>query len=252
MDCTRARELILRHITEAPLQSLDAGQLLRHITVCPACYEYLRSSGEAWHLLPYGVPELAPPPDLKDRVLQQAVREKTRRARGLGFRKSWLRNASSVAAAAVILLLAGFWWQGYRASKELLAEMSAARGQLQAAATLLTDTRQVPVQKIYLNHDHGFDNVWGVVSIYETRYGYVLAMSLGGLPTPEHSGVYRIWLLKDGKRTDCGSLLPDAAGYASVIMQMPDMEWEAIGITQEPDEKTLPEPRGPRVAFGQL
>mgnify|MGYP001406831740 CR=1 FL=1 len=62
--------------------------------------------------------------------------------------------------------------------------MNATRAQLQAAATLLTDTRQVPAQKIYPRHDGGFEEVWGIVSIYETRYGYVLALSLGGLPLP--------------------------------------------------------------------
>ena len=79
-----------------------------------------------------------------------------------------------------------------------------------------------------------------------------LVVALGGLPPVREGQVYRLWLLAGDRRTDGGSLTPDAAGFASLVVQLPEFAYDSLGVSLEPDGLPSPGPRGPRVLFARL
>ncbi len=95
------------------LDALEPGDergFEEHLAVCEQCRADLAGLREAAALLAYGAPSVAPPPELKERILTQARSERPNVVPLQRRRRSWtapLAAAAAVAACAAIVL--GIW-----------------------------------------------------------------------------------------------------------------------------------------------
>ncbi len=82
------------------------------------------------------------------------------------------------------------------------------------------------------------------------KYGILAVLQLEQLP-PDR--VYQVWLIRDGQREDGGYFLVDSTGYGqiSISTQRPLYEYQAIGITIEPDGGSIV-PTGKKILDGDM
>ncbi len=161
-------------------------------------------------------------------------------------------RAGWVAAALAVALPAGWLWQQQGQLRRLSGAVVRSQAELAAAASVLGEGELRPAWILRLTKEPAFSQAWGRATLYRTHYGDVLVVAMGGLPPVQGERVYRLWLLQGGKRVDGGSVRPDAAGFAFLLVHREIFQYDAIGLTLEPDGAVLEQPRGPRVLFASV
>lgn len=268
-DCHRARDLIIAYVTDS-IADHQLRELLDHVAACDGCSAYLRDMARAMEGLPYTLPLVKPPTGLRERVLDRIAREAgagrpgdeqgnpapqdtpdDRPSGEPGQCKSALSNRWRWVAAVAAALLVGAQLHLIRqvgSDRDLLRdELTQARREIAAAATVLGEGVIEPQWVVRMEKGDGFERAWGHATLYRTRYGDVLVLAVGGLPRPEGGGTYRAWLWGEDGATPAGPLEPDAAGYASLIVQLKRFDHRTMAITWEADGHAEGPPRGPRV-----
>ena len=163
-------ELIAGHALRA-LSSEDEERVVVHLAECEQCRRKLRETEAVASSLAYGVPQVAPPPELRSRVLAisepvvvaPAAAASSARPQRTPARRGWWPRFAAIAVPAMALALVGLlaWNVSLRndvsANRDNLANGAAVMlpgvgnvvAQTDGNATLFASLRPAPAGKIY-------------------------------------------------------------------------------------------------------
>ncbi|RME83204.1 MAG: hypothetical protein D6775_08765 [Caldilineae bacterium] len=223
------------------LDAEETARVAEHLASCATCRAELASYEEVVDTLPLAAREVAPPPHLKQRIMQAAMAGQAvtspQQTPSLG---QWLRDlfawrvpAWGVAMVAVILLLAGgnlALWQQLR----------------QARTTVST-----PMRIVALSGTETAPAATGLL-IFDQE-GFVGTLVVDGMPPLDHEHQYQLWLIENGRRDNGGvfSVEADGYGWLQIRGEKPLSSYQAFGITVEPAGGS-PGPTGPKMLGGEL
>jgi len=198
------------HSLVAPyaLDALDASEeqeFEQHLALCERCREELAGLREAAAALALGAPEAAPPPELRQRILDQARSERPNVV-PLRRPRRWagpLAATSAVAAAAAVVL--GIWATSLNNSTDPLESVLSKPG-----ARLVAMGR------------------YGGVAVGPDGQG-VLALAVPPAPT---SKTYEAWVIRGGKATPAG-LFQGRPGTSIVKVSKPVPVGSVVAVTIE-------------------
>lgn len=203
-----------------------------HLATCAACRLKLDEIADTIDLLPLATPPVAPPPDLRAKVMNRVAQETA----GMEHRADPVRRRTLpiwAAAAAVAALLLGSY------SLLRIQELQQRLAALQSAAPVeravsLTGTELAPGANGRVVVAHGVNSTH-------------IALEAHSLPPLQPGEAYQLWLIKDGKRISGGVFVVDGTGTGGVATWLPgSVEFDALGVTREPDALGL-QPRGTKV-----
>lgn len=203
--------LALRHLDEA-----EAARLQAHVDRCPPCREALAAWTDLLGELPLAEQPVAPPPELKRRILGALPPQEQAPPASNRFLLRW------VGLVATFALLLGSYaiWRVERLSPETIA--------LKGEGPAKGATAQV--------------------ALYEEGTGTRVAITAVGLPPLAQDEVYQLWLLKGGERKAVCAFKVDASGHGETTYWLPGrIAYDRLGVTREPDATYSHEPRGPKV-----
>jgi len=241
-----AREELPAHALQA-LDPEDTVRLSEHVAGCPRCQDELRHFDEVLGLLGAAVPQEAPPPGLRARVLARAIESATAQIAGGSARSplpGWAR-AALAAAAVLVLALVGGMVSVLNDVQDLRRELEAVRAQQREVTSVLAQaTWWAPVTGVASQARPEVGRLY----LSEGEHGVLV---IDGLPPLALGEVYQIWLIRaDETRISGGVFTVDAAQRATLLLTAPGT-WTAyrgMGITIEPGPAGSPGPTGPRVA----
>src|SRR5438105_508706 len=179
MEADAIHELTAAYALDA-LDEREEREYEAHLARCPSCREELASFTETATSLAYGVESPAPPPDLRDRILEQARAE---RPNIVPLRRpvwrSWSAAAAAVAACAAIGL--GIW--AVTLSRSLDRERSAKEQQ----AGVLSIVSDPAARRFALSGSHG------TLVVSHTGAGALLVSNLRRAPSGK---TYEAWVIQ--------------------------------------------------------
>jgi anti-sigma-K factor RskA len=250
------------------LGEVEAGdELLDHLAACDACQQDLRDYVQVARMLPSDAPDIAPPPDLRARILaavedearpvaeppiqpvapaaaQVASAPKSNRLLRTpwGRRLATFRPAFALAVAMLVLLL------GWNIS--LQRQISAQQNQIansreswQSMIVLLND----PAVHWYpVAGDTAKGHLWVAP---ESTVGCLV---LQGLPALAADQVYQVWLRNSYEHSSGGVFeARNGNGWVMVRAGEPLENYDAVGVTIEPRGGSAA-PTGPPVVQGSI
>jgi anti-sigma factor RsiW len=167
------------------LDALDEHDELayeEHLRGCPQCREDLAAVQDTAGLLAYGTVAQAPPPALRERILDQARSE---RANVIPIRRHWaLPAAASVAAVAATAAIGlGIWASSLRS--DLNGEREARTG-LEQVVSVISDPESERVSASVGS---------GTLVVSPTGAAALILSSLAPAPSGK---TYEIWVAEDG------------------------------------------------------
>jgi anti-sigma-K factor RskA len=180
--------------------------------------------------LPYALPEAAPSPSLRQRVLDHAI-GRTRRppfgASRPGRVRGWLLALGGAAAVAVVA--AAIAWAQLGGAQAELARMQEQVARARAETGAAQATAQAAQQVI--------------AQLQGTGHGTMLRTNTGEtvlvvqLPLPRPGRTYQLWRIQGNKApASAGLLTVNQQGYGSIVMapgQQPQ-SGEVVAVTDEP------------------
>ncbi len=223
------------------LGSLDAEEASRveqHLLSCLICRSEANAFQVVTEQLSFAAPVVAPPPDLKDRLMQRVrTAQPGQRLPAQASKRPWLARLLpvwGVASLCVMIALAGlnlFLWQRLERSELFMSPEG---------------MRAVP-----LNSPDVVSRATGFVLISED--GDNGALVVDGLPHLDESQQYQVWLVRDGQRTSGAIFSTDERSYGGTRIRVPGslLEYSAVSITVEPSGGS-PQPTGAVVLGGPL
>lgn len=225
----------LRELLPDYALGLLEGDDLARMTAALQADSTLRAELDAYHAvlgaLSVSVPQLTPPPELREKVLRQAQPKRL-----IFFpRRAWALVAAAasllVGLAAVVLLLRG--------SDELSTK--------ERIAAITTDERTTWVQ-ISGTEDH--PELSGKFGIAPD--GKAAVLKLSNLALLEPSQAYQLWLVRGEERLSGHVWRPEKT-EAEVLIKLPDdfQTYQAIGLTVEPKGGS-PSPTSPPIFITKL
>lgn len=200
------------------LDDADEREYEEHLRVCPRCREELASLQEAASALAYGVVAPAPPPALRQRILEQATSE---RENVVPFRsRRPFRAAVAVAAAAACLALGLGIWAG-SLSRSLDRERQA-RARQDELVSILSDpgARQVPLS--------------GASGRLVVSLTGKAALVLSDVKRAPEGKTYEVWVIDGGKPQPAG-LFEAESGREAVALTRAVPEGATVAVTLEQD-----------------
>lgn len=228
--------------TEYLLGTLDAAERARvdaHLEECPACRAELAEDARVLDAIGRGVAQSAPPPALRERILNAA------RAESASNTPARKRSAPAMAwmlaaAAALVALIAG--WQMFEARNER-ARMSAQLAEQQRSLAVLAADDLV---RFELQGDAAPAHAR---AFWSHRHGLVFtAERLQPVPSGR---TYQLWAISDGQPISVGVFEAGDAGTAAVVVATPETltRVDAIAVTVEP-AGGLPQPSTAPILVG--
>lgn len=198
----------------------EERELERHLAGCAEC----RAEVEALREIHNDLAELssAPPPELRERVLEGAS-EEDHRGRGV---RTW--RVPLVAAAAILLVVVAL------GSYVFLPSIG------DEATASLSPTALAPAAA-------------GEVRLAGDGGNVSVSLEVSGLPEPGPDEYYEMWFVRDGERVSGGGFAVDSEGRAEVTMNAPNdvSEYPNVGITRERVGDPRPTPEN-NVLKGEL
>jgi anti-sigma factor RsiW len=230
------------------LSEVERDQLEQHLKNCASCREELAELTIVWESIPYEMDEVEPPADLKHEVFSSIFSTQTNssvkdkksvianmwRARF----KPYMSSRSVKVAAVLFLLLVGMGWNNVQLRTQLSTIEKEGSFPAQIAQTYTLTAADPDGQPAY-------GNAWLIVHGEQKR----LVVHMNGLSSTTGEEAYQVWLIHDGKRNNAGTFRVDSVGHGVLTYMFtdPDMEFDAIGITLEPDPYGE-QPRGKKVS----
>lgn len=183
--------------------------------------------------LPYGLPEAAPPADLRQRVLDRATGRTPAASRAAPTRpatgmRAWIWSLSGVTAAAVLAAAIG-WGQLIGARDELAssqAQVATAQSQLgQMQAQIAAAERVIA----------SLQGQSGSAAIVQTHAGTTLLVAQ--LPPLQPGRVYQLWRIQGNSApASAGLFTVDQRGYGQAnLTDGQPASGETVAVTDEPD-----------------
>jgi anti-sigma factor RsiW len=178
MEADTIHELTAAYALDA-LDEREEREYEAHLARCPSCREELASFTETATSLAYGVESPAPPPDLRDRILERARAERPNVVPLRPAWRSWTAAAAAVAACAAIGL--GIW--AVTLSRSLDRERSAKAQQ----ASVLSIVSDPAARRFALSGSHG------TLVVSRTGAGALLVSNLRPAPSGK---TYEAWVIQ--------------------------------------------------------
>jgi anti-sigma factor RsiW len=178
MEADTIHELTAAYALDA-LDEREEREYEAHLARCPSCREELASFTETATSLAYGVESPAPPPDLRDRILERARAERPNVVPLRPAWRSWTAAAAAVAACAAIGL--GIW--AATLSRSLDRERSA-KEQQAGVVSILSDPA---ARRFALSGSHG------TLVVSRTGAGALLVSNLRPAPSGK---TWEAWVIQ--------------------------------------------------------
>lgn len=245
------------------LGSLEADELEifgRHLGQCAECEAEVRSLTAAVEVLARSVPQQAPPPDLRERILSSA-RAATAEPENLtspprhpwANRRVWLPAAASL----VIALGAGIYGSHLHVETRLAAlseradlserEIAAARRAAIDVRSALEVITAPDVTRIDLQGEGQAENATARV-LWSRERGMVFAGA--DIPTPPAGTAHHVWLLTDRETVHAG-ILPHPGPGVAIFSTPRDIPLPVgAAVTIEPAGGTPAGPSRPPILAG--
>jgi len=200
----------------------EERELERHLEGCPRCRGELERIRRA-HALLQATADVAPPPELKDRVLGQVRGEIPARSGG-----KWWFWASAAAALLIVAVL------GVGLFRAITSDSS----------------EGVPLTATALAPEAG-----GEVRVEEVGQNLRVELEVWDMPELREGEYYEMWYYaeEDGGRISCGTFRAGPEGRTTVNLTAPASArgYPEIEITREPDDGD-PKPSGEEVLEGNF
>lgn len=263
ISCEDMGEILAPYALGA-LDILDRKPVEAHIQACLPCAQLAREYQEIASSLPYGVPLLDPPADLKEKVMGQIAMQPQTPLPTTPAPSRWQRFWSSLDAllrpravgialvGAVAVLALTIWvialetdLNSERTASQTLAENLRQQQQTWAWALLPA------VRKYALGGTDAAPRAWGTMLFEGTsQQGMLVVADMAPLSGDK---VYQLWLVQDNQRTSGGTFAVDTSGRAQLRVWAPQplTAYQSMGVTIEPVGGS-PGPTGPRVLRGPM
>ena len=269
MRCEEARENLVPFLTGS-VDPARASAIDEHLDACGECTSTLASEGNLMLQFALSVPQLEPPPRIKQQLLSRIDGETPLRRwaeaavrlpetlRSLG-RRATLRSVIVVVSALVLSIVGGVWLDGrldqVAQEEETLAQRipTVAQGERnvqEMVEALPSAASGSGVTVTRLSATEASPNSRGM--IYVTAKEKLALLTARDLPTLSSENVYKVWLLKSGQKHDTGVFEVDSTGYGQHYIQLsvPLSEFDEIVISME--RAGAGEPTGESVLKGDL
>ena len=179
-------------------------------------------------LLPYALPEVQPPSQLRDRLLAAATQPASRRERSPRFSAwSWSPMIASVAAIATVAV----GLDNYRLRQELGQVQAQMNQQAEIVATLQQPaSRLVSLQGTQPSGPSG--------SVVLDAHNQKLVIAARQLPPLPVNQIYRLWAVIEDQKIACGDFNTSPTGTVSKSLTIPiaacNSQRAKLVVTQEP------------------
>jgi anti-sigma-K factor RskA len=246
------------------LPAAERAAFEAHLATCAECAAEVQALAPVATALAHAVPQTAPPPQLRERVLASVGASGDRPAKRVQAAQT---NVPWLAAAAALVLAVALG--AYTA--QLRNRITLLEGQLRAAALrvetserMIADARQSAVQVqstvgVLAAPDLARVDLAGQPiaprasgrAFWSRSRGLVFTAS--NLPPLPAGRVYQLWVVTAQAPVSAGLLRPDAEGRVSTVVETPaDLPQPvAMAVTIEP-EGGVPAPTGDRYLIGAV
>jgi anti-sigma-K factor RskA len=196
MERTGIHELSAAYALDA-LDADERGEFEEHLTHCPECREAVVSFQETASALAHHVEMPPPPPSLRDRILEQARRE---RSNVVPLRPRWVFPATATVAAVAACAAIGFGiW----------------------AATLNNRLAERPEAV-------GLTGANGSLIVSPAREGTLVVRNLDPAPAGK---TYEAWVIKGGTPLPAGTFT--GGGRVAFVLTRPVPDGAIVAVTLE-------------------
>jgi anti-sigma-K factor RskA len=224
---------LLAGYTLGDLSSEESAELQQLLQTDPKLLQELDRYQETLAMLPLALRESSPAANLRERLLARGVPQQPK-----GKPSWWVILALGFGAAIALLGVDSILLR--RQMAETLAELQNHR---ETVAML----RQPQSRIITLQGMGIISTAAGRLVVTDQKATVVIA----NLMPPPPGKSYQLWGIRDGKKLNCGKLIPDAQGtiYKNIVTDRLLMEATSFMVTLEPAE-TMPQPTGDTVMMG--
>jgi hypothetical protein len=215
-----------------------------HLPQCQACKEEFEELKQVWEELPYTMKLIEPPSELKGEVMD-AVFGETIKVNKAAASPDWSYNRGSsysrirrwgLVSAAALVIVAGSLavWNWRTATPAVPNNVALEPAKLQ---------QEYLLRAFDPGNPNGKGNVW----MTQQGSGLQVVLHVSGLLPTKGEEAYQMWMVKAGKRYNCGTFQVDQTGNGVLVYPLKrPVEFDTIGITLEPDANGT-QPRGKKV-----
>jgi anti-sigma-K factor RskA len=233
------QEMLPAFVLDA-IDDADRARVERHLPQCDVCARVAADFRAVADQLPFAVPSIEPPADLRYRVLA-ATMPRTARAPSfvdsLSAGLSNLFRAPAFAALALVLIVALAVWnvslqnqiaQQAALNTQVMTEMAQQRDFMTTMAYAGGQPKQLQGTQVAVR---------AAGRLYGAPDESMLALIAVDMPTLPQGKVYQFWLIdQSGDRTSGGTFTVDAAGRGWLLIRAPKplSNYQGVGVTEEP------------------
>jgi anti-sigma-K factor RskA len=247
LTCGEVADLLPELALEALDDQVKRDQIAAHIDVCPNCRERYETLTQAVLNLAMAVPQTAPPPQLKQALMEQVAagipapdeQDAYERSPAQSWRQA-LRSIFAHPALMLSALLAVAALAGYAYLASRPAPVAPAIDNLDR---LVVESSEA----IKLNGTAQTPDAWADLRFKPDNYEAVLVV--GDLQALDSDKIYQLWLVDGTGKRDTGALFNcGSKGTAKVLVSAPRRmrDYVRFGVTIEPAGGS-PGPTGPGV-----
>ncbi len=252
--CKELEELIPAYVLDA-VDDADRARIEKHLPYCANCTQLVEAYRPVADMLPYSVPMVEPPVDLKYRVLAAATPKAAPVKPQVSFvtaLSNFFTNVfrSPVFAAVMLLLVIGLVAWNVLLQNQITQQVAfnqQIRADVARNQALVSIISYADGEPKYMQATDAAPKAIG--RLYAAPELNALALIVYDTPTLDASKVYQIWLIDPaGDRTSGGTFSVDAQGRAWVLIRAPQSldHYKSVGITVEPVGGS-PKPTGQKV-----
>ncbi|HEU5001950.1 MAG TPA: anti-sigma factor [Actinomycetota bacterium] len=225
------------------LDALDAAEELevrRHVETCDACRATLEDTQVASGALALAASPVAPPPALRDRVLQ-AARSSPQAGAVVSHsapreHRLWRWVTATVAVAAVVVAI------GFGVVED--RHLHTANREVAAQRAFISSYISSPVATAIPMVAAGSE-LHASAQVYVSASGKSAGLVATGLTSPG-TKVYQVWLIVDNQPSPVAAFRPDAGGVALVPISADLSSMQGMAVTLEARAGNKA-PKGPKV-----
>jgi hypothetical protein len=250
-------EVLLPAMAAGALDGDDAQNVYGHLAICPPCLKHLRDFQETVEQLAFVVPQVAPPSELRLRVMQSVKTSAPVARAPLSLPLlpatngraaappppkllTIYRNAAPAVLAACVLILVGAGlWMGMM--REQLQTQERQLQQQAAVYNMLHD----PQSSFTTLKPPKADTLAAGQAIMAPQRREV-GLMVTHLPQPPAGRIYQLWLLRHGADpVPAGQFVVDENGAVMTTMPVSTDQMAGLRVTDEPAGSPSPTPTGP-------
>jgi len=218
----------------------EAEALRQALAEQPELATELQKLQEVLAAMPYALPEVPVPEDLRSKVLNSAqVSAKRPRSR----QRSLPIALSSVAAIAAL----AFGLDSWRLREQLATTQAQIASQKDLIAMLQQPTTELVTLK---STDEMAANATGNVVVTPGDQGVIVALQ--NLPPLQTGQYYYLWVEENGKKVACGKFTSTGTGNVFVKLVLPTVATSKNLVVTVENSPTMSAPQGPMIMTSTL